>query len=130
MPQDSIDKLRKMKSVDDRLQEMSDRRRNSAKIGDTTAYYLYVDSEEIRLKSDSVGTIMHKDKTVMQPGGALSFAVPFQLVDCNKMAFHPAADQPSTAVFPHATFIPSLLDPDIKIVQGVYSLLKNLRDLI
>lgn len=121
-----VQKLRRMPSIEAHLVSNTTRAAGAAKIGSTTSYYMYVDPAEVRLKSDGVGMIMNKELTVVQPGACLSFQVPYQKVDFNKMYFHPAADQPSTAVFPHATFTQCWNDPAIKLVNGVYTALQAL----
>lgn len=125
MGKDSIKKLGKLKTSQERLEIRSFRDSQSVKIGDTVEYYVYADNNEVLLKSSGVGVSLNKSKSVIQPGSGMSFSIPYQLVDFNKMSFHPAADQPSTSVFPHATFIPTILDEDIKITRGMYSTLKS-----
>ena len=129
MPRAKVKELRKMPEVPERLEQLSQRAPGAAKIGSTTSHYMYVDPAEIRLKSNGVGLIMNREITVVQPGACLSFQVPYQKVDFNKMYFHPAADISSTAVFPHPTFTPCWNDPTIKLVNGFYSALKAITEL-
>ena len=96
------------------------------KLGHGTGFFLYGDPEEVELKSEGVGMTMHKAKTNLLPGRAMTVQVPFPLVDFNGMAIHPAADQPSTAVFPHATVVPKIVDPDLEMLQGVLGALQGL----
>ncbi len=126
MAKKSIEMLRNMQEVPDRLNDMSTRAPRAVKLGSSTSHYYYADQDELRMKSGGIGIIMNKDKSVVNPGSFLSFQVPYQAVDFNGLAFHPAADIPSTAVFPHPTVSQKFIDPSITLVQGVYSSLKSL----
>jgi hypothetical protein len=126
MPRSTIQELRATQDVEQRLVTNTTRTAGAAKIGSTTSYYMYVDPTEVRLKSNGIGMIMNKELTTIQPGASLSFQVPYQKVDFNKMYFHPAADVSSTAVFPHPTFTQCWNDPAIKLVNGVYSAIRSL----
>ena len=122
----NIDKLRNQKSVEQHMDAAATRKRGSVKLGDTADVYLYADSEEVRAKSNDLGLLFSEAKGTIQPGQALSFSVPFQVVDFLRMSFHPAADQPSSAVFPHSTLTPSIVDPNINMLYGFYSVLTNM----
>jgi hypothetical protein len=69
---------------------------------------------------------MTEGKTSLLPGRAFSLQTAYQQVDFNGLAFHPSADQPSTAVFPHATVVPKIVDPDLEMLQGVFRALQSL----
>ena len=102
------------------------------KLGDTTDTYIAADTGNfIKAKTEAVGFDYTPNGTVINPGISLRHALEYTRVSYGELSFHPSAGrQPSTAVFPYPTFIPSIVDPDSKVLANLVETLQGLAGLI
>lgn len=122
---DRTQRLNNVGKIEDRLNASSQVQQDSAKLGDSHEFFVYIDRELAEIKTPDNGIFMSKDGTFIRPGENLTFQIPFGRVNFDRMAFHPLCDQPSTAVAPRPVFTPisPALDPALKMTIGIFGAL-------
>ena len=122
---DRSKRLNNMGKLEDRLDAPSKVCQDSAKLGDSPEFFVYVDRQLAEIKTPDNGLFMTKDGTFVRPGENLVFQIPFGRVSFDRMVFHPLCDHPSTAVAPRPVFtmISPAQDPALKMAVGLFEAL-------
>ena len=94
--------------------------------------FVHAGREQSALKTKGAFIQLQENKTVLNPGQALNIPVEFARVSFAQHSFNPLSNQPSTAVFPVATFVPTIpgLDPDLRLLAGIVAVMEGLQQAV